>query len=278
MVRYSAKLSLMVLFSLVGLGFGPTLAHADSANDSFFQESKGTTIMGREMSGTLTAGTPQDLNQLQTAASTSVLGKILTPVQVFINPPMTIGGTTYAEFYSFGSRVFQGQAYYAHDGIMSMTAGLLPTEVRVPIFAYPVGPLVLQVEGGVRAQANIEAKLTPTIMFPASASVLEAQLIANASAAGFVEGSAKLLFVRGGVGGELSLVDAKASVDSLFFFDGRKPASNISAYARFIQGKIYSFLDMLNIFVFGWSRMWETDYYKSQGYCVTKGYLACPAY
>lgn len=235
-------------------------------------------VLGRDVGGSLTLGTAPDTQQMQTTTDVTVLGKTLQPLQAFVNPPMNIGDTTYVEYYSFGSRVFHESYFYSHDGVLSMKAGLIPTEVRVPIVQYPVGPLVVGIEGGARFQANIETTLTPTIMFPAHQSTLEVKLAANASAAGFIEGSAKLLFLRAGVGGELSLIDAQANVDSLFFFDGQKPVTQFGAIAKFLQGKIFSFFDLFNIFQLGWSRFSENDFYRNKGFCVAGGSLQCPAW
>jgi hypothetical protein len=239
-------------------------------------------VLGRNLGGAFTTGTTQDTQEIQATATTTVLGKALQPLQAFVTPPqndpMNIGDTTYVEYYSFGARVFHESYSYSHDGIMSMKAGLIPTEVRVPVFKYPVGPLIISIDGGARFQANIETKLSPTIMFPASMSTLEATLAANASVAGFVEGSAKLFFMRAGVGGELSLVNAQANVDSLIFFDGRHPVTALGVFAAFLRGKIFSFFDLFNIFQLGWSRFSENDFYRNQGYCVSKGNLQCPAW
>ncbi len=253
-------------------------AWADSDSSGLFQESKSVKILGRNVGGSFTTGTAEDTQQMQASASVTVLGKPLQPLQAFVNPPMNIGDTTYVEYYSFGSRVFHESYYYSHDGILAMKAGIIPTEVRVPIFKYPVGPVVVGIDGGARFQANIEAALTPTIMYPADQSTLEAKLTAAASASGFVEGSAKLLFMRIGLGGELSLVNAKADVDSLFFFNGRQTVTQLGAFAAFLKGKLFSFFDLFSIFQLGWSRVSENDYYRNKGYCVSKGNLQCPAW
>lgn len=252
-------------------------AWADPSS-SIFEGTKSVKVLGRDLGGSFTTGTAPDTQQMQTTASVSVLGKNLLPLQAFVNPPMNIGDTTYVEYYSFGSRVFHETYYYSHDGIMSMRAGIIPTEVRVPLVKYPVGPLVVGIDGGARFQANIEVALHPTIMFPAHMSTLEATLTANASAAGFIEGSAKLFFMRTGVGGELSLIDAQANVDSLFFFNGSGPVTKLGAIARFIQGKIFSFFDIFNVFQLGWSRVSESDFYRNKGFCVSQGSLQCPAW
>jgi hypothetical protein len=250
-------------------------AESDAA---LFQESKNIKVLGQNLGGRFAAGTAQDTQQMQATVNATVLGKNLLPLQAIVNPPMNIGQTTYVEYYSFGSRVFHASYYYSHEGILSMKAGIIPTEVRVPVVRYPVGPLVVSLDSGARFQANIETVLTPTILFPADQSVLEARLAANASAAGFVEGSAKLFFMRAGVGGELSLVDAAANVDSLFYFDGRHPVTQLGVVATFIKGKIFSFFDLFNIFQFGWSRVSENDYYRNKGFCFSKGNLQCPAW
>lgn len=225
------------------------------------------------------SGTPSGTNQLVSNATLTVLGNNLPALQSYVNPPMTIGGTTYNEVYSFGYRVFDQSAYFHDDaGIFGFTAGLAPTEIRVPLVNYPVGPLILQIAAGARFDANIQARMTPEIFVSdPSLSVLGVNLTANVNGAGFIEGDASLIAIRAGIGGQLDLLDAQATVQSQFFFNGASPQASIAAYAEFLSGKIYLFADFFDILVVGWQRLWENDLYTAKGTCFTAGGSVCPA-
>lgn len=249
---------------------------ADSTNPNVFDQSQQVNVLGSTMGAEFATGTPNS-SQVTSTATLEVLGKRMQAMQASVNVPDTIDGTTYAEFYSFGLRVFSENFYFQHQGLTEAKVGLAPMEIRVPLIAYPVGPLILEISAGGRFQADLDGKLQPTFMNPIAQSIVGVNLNASANGAGFIEGDASLIAVRGGVGGQLGLLDAQADVNTNFFFDGRSPLVDLGAMVDFLNGKLFAFLDVFSLIQFGWNRLWEHDFYSWGGYCFSTGNISCPA-
>jgi hypothetical protein len=192
-----------------------------------------------------------------------------------VQPANTIGGTTYAEVYSFGKRVFSQSVSAEQNGMLRFRAGISPTEMRIPAFMYAVGPMLLQIDAGARFQANVQAQITPEIAFPLEFANFSVNLQAVANAAAFIEGYAKLLIIRAGVGGQLDLIDAHGEVDARFT-PGEKPLVLISAMVQFLKGRLYAFFDLFWLSASGWKRLWDYDLYNWNGYCFATSNLTCP--
>jgi hypothetical protein len=259
-----------VLAVAVTLGSG---AEAASGN---FSHSKGTQVLGRELSAGLEAGNPADTKNAQTKAKVTILGVALQALSALVSPPNTIGGTTYTEVYSFGKRVFTESTVSEENGILKYHVGLSPTEIRVPAVVYPVGPVLLQIDGGARFQANVTIQNSTEISIPIQYSNFAAQISAIAAAAGFIEGYAKFFVLRAGVGGQLDLIDARADVNVRYTMGEPKPLVLVSAMAEFLKGRIYAFVDIFGLFKFGWRRLLDHDFYKWNGYCFATDNLTCP--
>lgn len=252
------------------------LLPAITANaDTVYQEGKTVEIMGTEMGAQVSASTT-GAQQSATALSLQSLGTMLQAFFALTNPPNTIDGVTYTEVYSFGKRVFTDSRYLTFEN-GELRAGLAPTQIRVPVITYPIGPLTVNVDGGVRFQANLTARNATNISFPIEFSEPGLQLSAVAAGAGFVEGYASLFVVRGGVGGQLDLIDAKLDINTRFSLETQKTLLTVSAIVEFLKGRIYAFLDVgLSIFG-GWKRLIDKDLYNWNGYCFSTDNLRCPA-
>jgi hypothetical protein len=191
---------------------------------------------------------------------------------------ITIGGTTYTTVYSFGKAVFANAFSISSSAPNNVKVGLAPTEIRVPFVIYPVGPLTLNVAGGVRFQGDVSATLTPEIGFPLSTSGLGVQLQALATAGGFVEAYAQLVVVRGGVGGQVDLLNGQLDVDGQVLFDNlNQPAATVNGMVQFFNGSIYAFLDVFGIMTLGWDRILNKQLYGWTGICYAFGGQQCPA-
>ncbi|MGE3261329.1 MAG: hypothetical protein AB7K68_06090 [Bacteriovoracia bacterium] len=245
------------------------------ASEDQFEGKQGTEVLGKEMSGTFTAGVPTDSQTVKTKAKITVLGIAMEALMASMQPANTIGGKTYTEFYSFGKRIFSNSTTIEKSGLLKFRAGISPTEVRIPVYAYPVGPLLLQIDGGARFEANIIVQNSTEIAFPLQFANFAVDMQAVAAAAGFIEGYAKLFIVRAGVGGQLDLIDAHASVNARFT-PSTKPLVLISAMVEFLKGRLYAFADVFWLSQMGWKRLWNYDLYNWNGYCFATDVNACP--
>ena len=234
--------------------------------------------MGTKVGANIQAGVPAGTQKVQTVVGVNIFGLALQALLAMQKPPNTINGTTYTELYSFGQRIFsQVGTFQADYQNLSVKAGLAPTEIRVPAITYPIGPVILQIDGGARFKANLAAQITPNFGIPLSTSTVGAQLGAEAAAAGFIEGYAQLLVVRAGVGGQVDLIDANASVNARMAFDGTPPVVTVNAMAQFLKGRFYAFVDFLSFFPMSFKRLVDYELYKWTGYCVAAGTGSCPA-
>lgn len=242
------------------------------ASGTVYQEGKAVKVLGSEMGAQVSTSTT-GAQQVASALSLTSLGTVLQAFFALTNPPNTIDGVTYTEVYSFGKRVFSGSQYLHSEG-GQLVVGLAPTQIRVPFLVYPVGPLTVRVDGGARFQANLTIANMTNISFPIKYSEPGLQLSAVAAAAGYVEGYAKFLVVRGGVGGQLDLIDASLDVNSRYSLEHKEALVSVSAIAEFLKGRIYAFLD---VGLIGWKRLIDEDLYSWKGYCVATANKQCPA-
>lgn len=268
------KSPLVVLLTL-SLLFAVSTALAGEASP-LVEKTHQTKVLGKNTGAELSAGTDAVTRALKVRSTLSVFGVVLPALLAITNPANTIDGVTYTEVYSFGKRVFSDNAYFSHDGIAGFRVGLPPIQVRVPALAYPVGPLLLELDAGARFHADLEGQNMSVIGIPAELSSLGIELQARGLAAGFVEGYAKLLFLRAGLGGQLDLVELTAKLFARYNFDGSPPLVMANLLAEFLKGRFYAFVDFFNIFGWGWKRLFDWDLYSWNGYCFSAGNLACP--
>jgi hypothetical protein len=275
-------LTLIAVFLLTpnrGLGATPPAPTA-SPSPALFQQSSSSTAIGHALGGSFQSGLSPNVatassQQVITTLELDILGAALQALSALTQPPNTINGTTYTEFYSFGKRVFSQDGYVSSSGDNQITVGLAPAEIRVPLVIYPIGPVVLEIDGGARFQANLQVQSLIDIGIPISLSQLGIQLQAVADGAGFIEGYVSFLVIRAGVGGQVNLVDANANVNAEFSFNGIPPYALVTAMVDFLSGQFYAFVDYFSIWKFGWYRLLNYNLYSWKGFCFATGGASC---
>jgi hypothetical protein len=270
---------------------------AHAADDGYVTRSYKAHTLGQSSGAEVSAGNPGATQTVETNANVKLIGKSLNVLNARVESPGTlealpglgggdcttvdcidIGGTAYTTVYSFGKALLSDAFTISSGGYNNVKLGLAPTEVRVPFIVYPVGPLTLNVSGGVRFQANLDATLTPILVLnDLKSSALGVQLSAMAEAGGFVEAYAKLLIIRGGVGGQVDLIDGNIAVNGQVLFNGEKPAVTVNGIVQFFNGRFYAFLDIFGFLKLGWKRLINHDLYTWKGICYSMGYTSCPA-
>jgi hypothetical protein len=274
-------------------------APAFGDDGSYVTRSYSSETLGKTTGASVSAGNPAATQTVETNANLTVIGHSLNALNARTESPASltgnsgtggtvggcttvdcvdIGGTAYTTVYSFGKAVLANAFSITSGGYNNVKIGLAPTEVRVPFVVYAVGPLTLDVAGGVRFQANLDATLTPVlVMNDLKTSQLQVNLQALAEAGGFVEAYAALLVIRGGVGGQVDLIDGNLGVNGLINFDGSKPAVFVNGKVQFFNGRFYAFLDFFNLLNLGWKRLIDHTLYQWNGICYAMGAEACPA-
>lgn len=292
--------TLLALTAAIGLVSPPALGD----DGSYVTRAYSQKTLGSTTGASVSAGNPAATQTMETNANVTVLGKALNALNARTESPSTlappaatptpgvggtvggcttndcvdIGGTAYTTVYSFNKAILNNAFSITSGGYNNVKIGLAPTEIRVPFVIYAVGPLTLNVAGGVRFQANLDATLTPVLVLNSlKDSQLNVQLQALAEAGGFVEAYAALLIIRGGVGGQVDLIDGKLDVNGSVFFNGTKPNVLVDGIVQFFNGRIYAFLDIFGFLTFGWKRLIDHDLYNWKGICFSMGALQCPA-
>jgi hypothetical protein len=177
------------------------------------------------------------------------------------------------DLYIDGFRIWTGDLSY-QNGELTYSGGVAPTQIPIPIFIYPVGPMTLEVDAGVSFEGQIDATLSPGLSYPLQDSTLDAKLTANLSAGGFIEGYANLWLLRAGVGGEVDLIDGTVGVTGHIYMNGQTPSGQGMGMVHMLDGDLFGFVD--DRFFFGvWSRIYTHDFYKWAGYCYSFGATAC---
>jgi hypothetical protein len=268
----------MTAFYLLALNLAAPLAYGD---ENYVTRSYESPTLGSTSGAAVAGGNPAATQTVETKADVKMIGKSLNALTARVESPndLDMGGTTYTTVYSFGKRVFADAFTISSGGMNNVKLGLAPTEVRVPFVVYPVGPLTLNVAGGARFQANLDATLVPELSYPViKDSTLGVNLMAKAQAAGFVEAYASILILRGGVGGQVDLIDGHLDVNGRVAFNGKdKPVILVNGIVEFFKGRFYAFLDVFGFLKLGWKRLIDKDLYAWRGICYSMGHLQCPA-
>jgi hypothetical protein len=176
-----------------------------------------------------------------------------------------------SDFFWGGFKVWSSKPAFK-DGAFSVSAGLPTVSMRSPIVGVPVGPVVLQVDAGIAAEAEIEARVVPLLSLPIEFTSVRAELAPRVNASGFVEGYAKWLIIRAGVGGEVEFVRADTKMSGQVGFNGLAPTFSLGqGFVSTLAGKIYGFVDYLGIFSWKWKRALKPVIADWKGKCYSFG-------
>lgn len=212
------------------------------------------------------ADSPNDVAGLYAALSAILFGKDRSILEAQAGVTDLLEGET--DFYWGGFKVWNSKPEWK-DGAFQISAGLPTVSMRAPLVRLPVGPVTLSVDAGVAAEAKITAKLAPLISIPIQFTSVLATLEPDVSASGFIEGYAKWLILRAGIGGELRLIRSDAKISGEVGFSGYPPRFAFEGYLSLLAGKIYGFVDYFNLFGWKWKRALEPVFADWKGKCIS---------
>lgn len=249
-------------------------AEAADSNETLQKTVK---VLGKPTGAQLLAKTNQAGNAIGALANFNVFGVILQAIMAWQGAPNTINGKSYTEVFVFGKRVFS-QTEYVHNNLekLQFNVGLAPTEMRIPVLTYPVGPILLRLDAGARVLADLSAQVTPNFGIPLFISTVGLTMGARLDGAAFAEGYAQAFVVRAGVGGQVDLIDAHADLNAQISFDGSKPVVLFNAMAQFLKGRLYAFLDVFTFIPWEFKRLVDLELYTWPGFCAATGTASCP--
>lgn len=164
-----------------------------------------------------------------------------------------------------GMRVWSGKGEFK-NGAYVYAFSVPTTQLRVPLASIPVGPLMIDLDAGLSFDAALEGALTPQLVIPIEFAALKASLASRVDVAGFVEGYAHFLFLRGGVGGQVDLVRGKAGVEATLSMQSQTVA--YSGFFEFLSGKVYAFADYFRLWTGRWKRFLNPVLFRWKSQCV----------
>jgi hypothetical protein len=246
---------------------------------------KNTTLLGQDLTVKQTSAVLPSNQGVSTATSIKYLGasKTLAEASVEAIPDAVTATSTptpqgdvlaKTDWYINGTRVWNGTLQWV-NGSLVYSGGVSPTQIPIPLLIYPVGPLILELDAGVAFQGDLSASITPGPSYPLTDSELDSKLAANLSASGYLEGYAKLLFVRGGVGGSLALINGSTGVTANLHMNGMQPTVSNIGMVTLLAGNIYGFVDAKILFG-KWDRILNKSFYNWPGVCYAFGANSCP--
>jgi hypothetical protein len=221
--------------------------------------------LGAIASGSATPEAAGDTAGLYAALNAMIFGKDRSILEAQASVTDLLEGQS--DFYWGGFKVWSSKPEW-QNGAYQIAAGLPTVSMRAPLVRVPVGPVSLSVDAGIAAEANITASLAPLISVPIQFTSIRASLEPQVSASGFIEGYAKWLIVRAGLGGELRLIQSDAKITGDVGFVGYSPRFAFQGYLSLLAGKIYGFIDYFNVLGWKWKRALEPVFANWKGKCI----------
>ncbi len=219
---------------------------------------------------------------IQSSTDLVLLGKERSLMQVRSEPETSESGETQIQndLYVAGMRVWGGGGKIENKGY-SYEGLIAPTQLAWPLLTYPLGPVLLQIDAGVNYQASLKASAIPNLAFPLQSIGLKTSLDARVAGAGYLEGYAKFLLVRGGVGGTVELIDGHtlASVEAELSPTDQEPISepkvSVTGKLTLLKGRVYGFVDTYRLLTAKWKRSLNKNFFVYPGKCWTFGEEKC---
>jgi hypothetical protein len=262
-----------------GISFSPlifffaAISAAHASDVARFTDAHGTlgkkSVVAYDMGAVAPSGDPVDSGEDAAGFYAVLNAMLLGKNRSILETQASVTNALEAEsdFYWGGFRVWSSKPEWK-EGAFRVSAGLPTVSMRAPLAGFPVGPLTIRLDVGVAAEAEIQASLIPLISIPVQFTSVQATLTPKVSAAGFIEGYAKFIAVRGGVGGFIELVRANASIDGNVSLGGIPPVFTFDGFISLLSGKIYAFIDYFNVFAWKWQRVLKPTLADWKGKCI----------
>lgn len=249
--------------------------------------SKGTTLLGKPLVVRVQGHTDEDAPRANTTITSQFLGTQATLIETSISaipesspsaeadpqasPGVPLSGST--DLYIAGVRVWTGQLYFQNGGL-AYHGGTAPVQIPFPLFAYPIGPLMVQLDAGVELEGTLDASITPGLSYPLQDSSLDLKVEAEAIIAGYIEGYASIWLLRAGAGGRIDLVEGSTGIQEFFYLNGDQPQGQYLGGFNVLRGNIYGFVDT-KIFFGRWNRILKRNFFSWPGKCFAFGGSTC---
>ena len=278
------SLPLLLVFCLEwggGLAYA-TLAYADSQDlpaspdlPNLLTIERKTEAFHQNLGFKLTATPNLPQSGVDTALTGQILGQSRSLIQFNVHPSTDLSSAQ-SEVYVRGLQLLgphgsgsdpTGKIKF-ENGAFTTHVSLPPVTTRIPLVTLPVGPLLVRVAAGFALAGDLVASLAPQLGIPIQMSMVRANIDPSAQALGFIEGYASLVALRGGMGGEVNVLDAHASLQADLYLGNRPARFRSSGFLEFLNGEFYGFLDHFNLWKWKWTRFWKNTLFSWKGVCL----------
>ena len=230
-------------------------------------------ILGKTTSVESRATLISSSSGVSTILATTFIGRpsSLVEMQAIVDPVGNDLART--NLYVHGIKIWGGSLQYGQGGL-HYTGGIAPTQIPFPIFAYPMGPVLLKVDAGIEFEGKLDAALVPGFSIPITDSTLQAKLGGTVAASGFVEGYGSLYLARAGIEGRVGLIEGESGVDASLTFNHERPQAKAFGKVTFFRGLIEGFVDVHFSFL-RWRRILSRQILSWPGKCFAFGSESC---
>jgi hypothetical protein len=254
--------------SLRSLFWVVALVGASSASaQSLFEASQKIKVLGTKNAVELNIERDDELRSVNQNLSIQALGKNASVFSMSIPEENGDEDTVFV-----GKVRVLSQKIKYENGAWRASVQIPAVKVSIPVFRYPVGPVLLSLKAGYFVEALAEISLKPSLSIPIQFTQLEISSAPEIAAYGFIDGTASLLFVRAGLGFELKAIDAKLDLSAKMAVyqiqNGQKPDIHIAGQIHLMAGRVHAYADYYNLLRLKWKRFWDPDILKWDGYCL----------
>ena len=231
-----------------------------------------TTVLGRAFGLSFSSAANAAQTGISTALNATILGAKKSLVQTSVQPSADFS-TGQFQVYINGIQVGTSQGAIAQAN-WSQTVQIPPLNVKATIVTIPIGPLVIEVDGGysltgelsTALQLELAAGAPTTVAAAGAASSVQATLGTQIQAAGFIDGSVGLIIIRGGVQGQIDVADGAINTKADLYLGKTPPAFTATGSIGFFSGALSAFAEYWALFA-GWHRFWSATLFSWNGVC-----------
>jgi hypothetical protein len=242
--------------------FSVSLAFAEEVLPEISQR---TRIFGKDLSIRARARILPSGKGIQNVLESAFLGQ-KTPLS-----SLSVEGDR-TELYLRGVRVWSADLR-SEDGLV-YDGEVAPTRIDLPFLNYPIGPVLLQLSGGIEYSGNLHASLVPGDPAAALDTSVHAEVQGGLTASAFVEGSGSMMVVRGGVDGRVTLIEGNVGAQADLSLESGTPRLAYFGKANLLRGKIRGHLDT-RLLLGRWNRVLTRTFFSWPGRCFSFGAETC---
>lgn len=178
-------------------------------------------------------------------------------------------------FYVNGVKVL-AESFVDDGGSYTYSLEIPNTNLSVEAFAYSLGIFTISVESGLTCDGDMTASVSSDlleddeIVLTDESNLVSASVDVDVEASAYIEGVAKILFIKGGVGGSVDLIDGNANASiAVTPANIEEPDSSFGGSVDLLNGNLYAYIGA------GSSKWWTKDLYESDGSCFSFGDSSC---